>query len=86
MFVRREGARVEDPIDVGIIIEGAEVLSNCNNVAKASTLLIGLIYSLNLSYPSQLKYTFEVFQKIFLELDVLKMSPKVHSLKNKLLA
>lgn len=71
---------------VSIVLEGSKVLSKCENTAKACSLLMGLIYALNLQYPSKLKYTFEVFQKPFLELDGLKLSPKVQSLKNKLLA
>ena len=47
---------------------------------------MGVIYAVNLSYPLKLKYTFEVFQKLFLELDVITMSPKVQFLHNKLLA
>lgn len=70
--------------DVSIVIEGTEVLHSCQSVAKASLLLMGIIYALNLSYPPRLKYTFEVFQKLFLELDVLKLSPKVQSLRKKL--
>ncbi len=69
-----------------IVLEGSKVLCKCENTAKACALLMGLIYALNLQYPSKLKYTFEVFQKLFLELDGLKLSPKVRSLKNKLLA
>ncbi|XP_053303602.1 uncharacterized protein LOC128462296 [Pleuronectes platessa] len=68
---------------IGIAIEGEEVLFGISDVAHACAFLIGLTYALELSYPKKLKYTFEVFQKIFLELeDVnLKMSSKVHDLK-----
>ncbi|XP_062331178.1 uncharacterized protein LOC134031520 [Osmerus eperlanus] len=76
----------EDPVDVSIIIEGNEVLTKCDNTAKACTLLMGLLYALNLEYPAKLKYTFEVFQKLFLELDGIKLSSKVQSLRTKLLA
>ena len=67
------------------IIKGTEVLDDRRYVAKACLLLMGFIYAMNLSYPAKMKYTFEVFQKLFLELDVLKMSPKVQSLHTKLL-
>ncbi|MEQ2218228.1 hypothetical protein XENOCAPTIV_000313 [Xenoophorus captivus] len=70
--------------DVSIVVEGTEILHSCPCVAKASLLLMGIIYALNLSYASKLKYTFEVFQKLFLDLDVLKLSPKVQSLRKKL--
>lgn len=72
------GTDGEEPVDVSIILEGKEVLTRCNSTAKACTLLMGLIYSLNLAYPSTLRYTFEVFQKLFLELNGIKLSPKVH--------
>jgi len=72
----------------GIAIEGAEVLFGIPSVAHACTYLMGLIYALELSYPKKLKYTFEVFQKVFLELEDVnkKMSSKVHDLKVSLLA
>ncbi len=53
----------EDPEDIGIVLEGMEVLSGLGNVALATAMLLGLIYSLNLTYPQELRYTFEVLQK-----------------------
>ncbi|RXN21972.1 sterile alpha motif domain-containing 3-like protein [Labeo rohita] len=76
----------QDPVNVSVIIEGTEILEDCGSVTNACLLLMSVIYGVNLSYPLKLKYTFEVFQKLFLELDILKMSPKVQSLHKKLLA
>lgn len=75
----------EDPAEVSIVIEGNQVLTGCGNQTKACMLLMGLIYALNLEYPMTLKNTFEVFQKLFLELDGAKLLKKVHSLKSKLM-
>lgn len=89
IVVLRGSAAHEGPADVSIIIiiiEGSEVLDDYRCVSKACLLLMGFIYAMNLSYPPKRKYTFEVFQKLFLELNVLKMSPKVHALCNKLVA
>ncbi|XP_051802070.1 sterile alpha motif domain-containing protein 3-like [Acanthochromis polyacanthus] len=83
-IVVTRGAMVSNPATATIILEGTEVLADLD-VPRACALLMGLIYALNLSYPKELKNTFEVFQKIFLELDDLKASPKVMSLKSKLL-
>lgn len=76
----------EDPVDVSIVLDGKEIVTGCGTAAKACTLLMGLIYSLNLAYPPTLRYTFEVFQKLFLDLDAIKLSPKVQTLKMKLLS
>ena len=76
----------DEDASVSIVVEGTEVLDNCRSVAKACLLLMGIIYAMNLSYPPKMKYTFEVFQKLLLELDVLKLSPKILSLRNKLIA
>ncbi|XP_016328192.1 uncharacterized protein LOC107677697 isoform X2 [Sinocyclocheilus anshuiensis] len=85
-IVRHEGHDpVDQPVDVGVVIEGTEVLSSLRNAAVAVAMLFGLIYALNLSYPRELKSTFEVIQKVFFNLDGHRLSPKVQTLKNKML-
>nr|XP_023661204.1 uncharacterized protein LOC111840517 isoform X3 [Paramormyrops kingsleyae] len=85
--IKHEGADVADPYeDVGVIIEGIQVLENLDNVANACSMMVGLIYALNLAYPQHLRYTFELFQKIFMQLDANKLSNKVQVLKNRLLS
>ncbi|KAK3523300.1 hypothetical protein QTP86_029525 [Hemibagrus guttatus] len=79
--IRHEGAELCDPPShVGLIVEGVKVLGD---VTKACALLLGVIYSLNVSYPSDLKYTFEFFQKVLLGFDAQKLSHKIQVLKNK---
>lgn len=80
-----EGAVIEDsPADVGVVLEGEKVLQDLCSVPYATAMLLGLIYGLNLSYPPELRYTFEAFQKLFLELDTNKLTNKVQALKTKL--
>ena len=84
-IIRNEGAELTDPPeDIGIIIEGVEVLGDLGDVATGCAVLLGLIYSLNLSYPKDLRYTFEFIQRVLMQLDSHKLSNKVQVLKNKL--
>ncbi|KAK1886876.1 WD repeat-containing protein 76 [Dissostichus eleginoides] len=71
--------------DVGVVLEGVEVLHNLQSINHACVMLYGLIYALNLSYPKSLKNTFEVYQKILMDLESSKLSPEVQALKLKLL-
>uniref|UniRef100_A0A087YHH6 Uncharacterized protein n=1 Tax=Poecilia formosa TaxID=48698 RepID=A0A087YHH6_POEFO len=75
----------EDP-DIGIVVDGMKILTALGNFPRACSLLVGLAYAVSLAYPKELRYTFEVFQKLLLGLDSSKLSPKVNSLRNKLLA
>uniref|UniRef100_A0A672HDK4 Uncharacterized protein n=1 Tax=Salarias fasciatus TaxID=181472 RepID=A0A672HDK4_SALFA len=84
IYVTRETAGV-DISDVGVIIEGVVVLRDLDNVALATAMLFGLFYSLNMCYLSQLRYTFEVIQKVLMELDATQLSRKAQNLKTKLL-
>uniref|UniRef100_A0A3B1IBM1 Uncharacterized protein n=1 Tax=Astyanax mexicanus TaxID=7994 RepID=A0A3B1IBM1_ASTMX len=84
VYVTRETPG-SDSSDVGIIIEGVVVLQDLGNVALAVAMLFGLFYSLNMRYPSQLHFTFEVIQKLVMELDTTQLSRKAQNLKTKLL-
>ncbi|XP_030274368.1 uncharacterized protein LOC115582533 [Sparus aurata] len=72
--IRKDGA---DTVD-------KPVLRNLQSVAFGWAMLFGLIYTLNLSYPQEVKFTFEFFQKVLLNMDGKKLSPKVQALKIKM--
>ncbi|XP_042354024.1 uncharacterized protein LOC121951665 isoform X2 [Plectropomus leopardus] len=77
----------QQPDTVGIVIDGTPVLTGLGNMSRACCLLLGLTYALNLDYPPKLARTFEVFQRLFVGLDVMQPKPssKFINLKNKLL-
>lgn len=84
IYVVKEHASSDEVDDIGIVLEGIKVLQDLDNVALAVAMLFGLMYVLNLNYPTDLRYTFEVFQKIWMELDGSKLSNKALALKNRL--
>ena len=57
------------------------VLHELRYVPFAVAMLLALVYALNLSYPRELRYTFEALQKIIMKLDGNKLSAKVQALK-----
>ncbi|KAM8772540.1 uncharacterized protein AB9X84_010280 isoform 2-T2 [Acanthopagrus schlegelii] len=80
--IRKEDAEPKDgPEDVGIILEGVQVLDELGNVPLAVGMLFALVYALNLSYPPELRYTFEALQKLIMELDGNRLSKKIQTLK-----
>uniref|UniRef100_A0AAX7UBG9 Uncharacterized protein n=1 Tax=Astatotilapia calliptera TaxID=8154 RepID=A0AAX7UBG9_ASTCA len=74
----------DSPEDIGIVLEGQRVLQDLDNCALAAAMLFGLMYTLNLTYPPELMYTFEVFQKLVMELEGNSLSKKALVLKNRL--
>ncbi|KAI4798118.1 hypothetical protein KUCAC02_022283, partial [Chaenocephalus aceratus] len=66
--------------DIGMILEGQEVVNKLASVANAVAILLGFLYALNLEYPKTLKLTFEYIQKVFMELDPKGMATKVKKL------
>lgn len=77
--IQKEGADDEGkPEDVGVVIEGVR------SISFGCAMLFGVIYTLNLSYPQELKFTFEFFQKALMNIDGIKLSPKVQALKIKM--
>ncbi len=60
--INAEGGDATTPVDVGIVIEGVEVLHNLGDIASACALLMGVIYAMTLSYPQELK-TLRCFRK-----------------------
>jgi len=85
-IIQKEADPGDDPEDISALIEGMEVLNGLGDTAIACVLLFGLINCLNLSYPPELKCTFEVLQKILLKLGGQRLSSKAQFLKNKLTA
>ncbi|XP_061908169.1 uncharacterized protein LOC133653153 isoform X2 [Entelurus aequoreus] len=83
-IIRGDGDRQLE--DVGVVIEGIKVLSKVDTVIMGIIMMFGLIYALDLSFPDNLKYTFEFFQKILMNLDGQKLNTKIQQLKIKLFA
>lgn len=81
VFKQREA---DGPDNIGIVLEGQVVLQDLDNVALAAAMLFGLMYALNLDYPPELRYTFEVLQKIVMELQGSTLSKKAQVLRNRL--
>lgn len=84
--IKHPGADADQaPEDIGIIVEGFQVLQGLKDVSSACALLFGIIYDLNLSYQPDLRYTFEFIQKFLMEPNSRWLSAKVQVMKNKML-
>ena len=72
-------------IDVSVVLEESVILSDLKDVPRGVAMLLGLLYALNIDYPKKLKYTFELIQKVLMNIGGGQCSSVVHGVKNKLL-
>uniref|UniRef100_A0A4W5RH19 Uncharacterized protein n=1 Tax=Hucho hucho TaxID=62062 RepID=A0A4W5RH19_9TELE len=72
IYIFKDHAATEEPEDTGIVLEGVKVLQDLGNVAFA----VAMLFSLISASP------FEVFQKVFIELNGEKLSNKAVAFKN----
>lgn len=66
-----------------VVLEEMVVLKDISDLQSAVAYLFGLIFALDFQYPKELKYTFEVIEKVFMEMGT-QCSARVQSLKTKL--
>ncbi|MEQ2219673.1 hypothetical protein XENOCAPTIV_021743, partial [Xenoophorus captivus] len=71
--------------DVAVVVEETIVLHNIKDVVVAFSLLMGVIYCMNLEYPYAIKYTFEFLQRVVMKIKPDQASARVHGLRNKIL-
>ncbi|XP_062396129.1 uncharacterized protein LOC134086948 [Sardina pilchardus] len=71
-------------INIAIVLEETVVLEDIQDLPSAVAYLFGLMYATNMEYPKDLCYTFEVIQRVFLELDAQTCSSRTLSLRRKL--
>uniref|UniRef100_A0A672GF38 Uncharacterized protein n=1 Tax=Salarias fasciatus TaxID=181472 RepID=A0A672GF38_SALFA len=61
-------AQLKNIVDVAIILEENIVLRELQYVPNGFAVLMGLLYYLNIDFPKDLKYTFEVIQKVIMDI------------------
>lgn len=86
LFVLGDGVPTSSAMvqDIAGILEEAVVLDDVPDLPTALAYLFGLLYALNISNPKALKYTFETFQHLFMEIGS-DCSQRVRSLQKKIL-
>uniref|UniRef100_A0A4W5KGP4 Uncharacterized protein n=1 Tax=Hucho hucho TaxID=62062 RepID=A0A4W5KGP4_9TELE len=83
IYIIKDHATSEEPEDTGIVLKGVKVLQDLGNLAFAVALLFGLMYAMNLSYPTELRYTLR-FSEGFYGTEWGKPSNKAVVFKNRL--
>ncbi|XP_028297007.1 uncharacterized protein LOC114458826 [Gouania willdenowi] len=84
--INKEGGRPRHFDDIGIHVEGEILLDNIGSEAQACAMMLGVIYALNMTYPKELRYYYEFIQKVLMQMERGKLSPRVLGLRNKMIA
>lgn len=72
----------EDIIDVSVVLEEAVILPDLKDIPNTTAMLIDLLLALNIDYPKELRYTFEIIQKVLMNIGGGQCSSLVHGLRN----
>lgn len=75
----------EEIIATSVVLEEQVVLPDVKDIPRAIALLMGLLFALNIDYPKELRYTFEVIQKVLMNIGGGQCSSFVHGVRNRLL-
>lgn len=79
--------------DIGIFVENWNenekfswliILDNTGSEAQACVVMLRVIYALNLAYPKELRHYYKFIQKVLMQMDGEKLSPRILGLKNKI--
>ena len=74
-----------DVVGFAVVLEQKVIFDGVGDFVSAVALLMGLLYGLNIDYPKGLRHTFEVIQKVIMDIGGDQCSALVHGLKNKVL-
>lgn len=75
----------DDTVSFAVVIEEEIIFPSVSDFPRAVSLLMGLLYALNIDYPKGIRYTFEVIQKVLMDIGGGHCTALVHGLRNKLL-
>ncbi|KAG5271521.1 hypothetical protein AALO_G00180950 [Alosa alosa] len=74
-----------DTVGFAVVIEEEIILPSLSDFPTAVALMMGLLYALNIDYPKDTRYTFEVIQKVLMDIGGGHSTALVHGLRNRLL-
>lgn len=75
----------EEIIDTSVFLEEEVILTDLKDIPHAAVFLMGLLFAPNMDYPKELRYTFEIIQKVLMNMGGGQCSSLVHGLRNRLM-